>query len=241
MYLSTRTPSANITQVSEFSFYRLDSEIHRYYGYIIKQKTDYVPPSEDEIRQRPKKIAWAVSNCQPFNARDQLAAAINKLMPVDVFGKCGDKVCSKKEEGNCFEKNYKFYFSFENSNCYDYLTEKVFKILKMNIIPIVYGGANYSKFVPPHSVIDVSEYDSVQHLVDYLKMLDQNPKKYLEYFDWKKDFVVNMHAEKILCSICEKLHQPLEHMTYKDMNDWFNKPGTCKYGKNLPKIVADLL
>jgi alpha-1,3-fucosyltransferase len=37
--------------------------------------------------------------------------------------------------------------SFENSICNDYITEKFFKILKFNIIPVVLGRANYSHFV----------------------------------------------------------------------------------------------
>jgi hypothetical protein len=32
-------------------------------------------------------------------------------------------------------------FSFENSVCDDYVTEKLFKILPFDVVPIVYGGA----------------------------------------------------------------------------------------------------
>ena len=43
------------------------------------------------------------------------------------------------------DKGYKFYLSFENSLCSDYVTEKFWKILKFNIVPVVLGGADYSK------------------------------------------------------------------------------------------------
>jgi alpha-1,3-fucosyltransferase len=43
------------------------------------------------------------------------------------------------------DKGYKFYLSFENSLCSDYVTEKFWKILNFNIVPIVLGGANYEK------------------------------------------------------------------------------------------------
>ena len=42
-------------------------------------------------------------------------------------------------------KNYMFYFSFENSLCLDYVTEKFFEMLKYNMVPVVYASANYRK------------------------------------------------------------------------------------------------
>lgn len=49
------------------------------------------------------------------------------------------------------EKKYKFYLSFENSLCPDYVTDKLFRILKLNVIPIGFGVLNYSTVVPPKS------------------------------------------------------------------------------------------
>ena len=52
------------------------------------------------------------------------------------------------------ESNYKFYISFENSLCSDYVTEKFFNILKYNIIPITLNGVDMSEIAPPNSYID---------------------------------------------------------------------------------------
>ena len=52
----------------------------------------------------------------------------------------------------------------------------------MSIVPIVYGGANYSAFAPPHSLINVADYESPKQLADYLTYLDGNDTAYNEYF-----------------------------------------------------------
>ena len=37
-------------------------------------------------------------------------------------------------------RKYKFYLSFENALCQDYITEKFFLALHSGVIPIAYGG-----------------------------------------------------------------------------------------------------
>ena len=72
---------------------------------------------------------------------------MQKSMTVDVYGKCSKnfhkkpdrKSCSRANEWECYEmleSNYRFYLSFENSICQDYVTEKFFNILRYDVIPI---------------------------------------------------------------------------------------------------------
>lgn len=58
------------------------------------------------------------------------------------------------------EQDYKFYLSFENSICVDYVTEKFYNALLFNTVPIVYGGADYSRLAPNMSYIDIRNYGS---------------------------------------------------------------------------------
>jgi alpha-1,3-fucosyltransferase len=94
---------------------------------------------------------------------------------VDIYGGCGDKVCPKGEgfvsTPECYdnvEQNYKFYLSFENSVCEDYVTEKYYNVMERNILPVTYNGANMSFYGPPHSSINALDFQSVEALADYL-------------------------------------------------------------------------
>jgi hypothetical protein len=58
------------------------------------------------------------------------------------------------------ERDYKFYLSFENSLCRDYVTEKFYNALQFTAVPIVYGSASYSTVAPRNSYIDVRDFPS---------------------------------------------------------------------------------
>ena len=84
-------------------------------------------PLENYARGKSKMAAWFVSNCYAASGRNNYINELKKHIPVDIYGRCG-KSCPKRNM-KCFEQlntDYRFYLSFENSNCKDYITEKVF-------------------------------------------------------------------------------------------------------------------
>lgn len=105
-----------------------------------------------------------------------------------------------------------------------------------DIVPIAYGGADYSKMSPPNSVIDVSKFSSVEELAKYIKTLDENPENYLSYFEWKRNYVVKRDNMPILCNLCKKLNEPVVHKSYTNLMEWW-KNEMCKFGNKLPKIL----
>ena len=74
-------------------------------------------------------------------------------MGVDVYGKCGASCPTRfadGSEGDCravLARKYKFFLAFENSVCDEYVTEKFFRTVKYDTIPVVHGGGHYEKFV----------------------------------------------------------------------------------------------
>ena len=132
------------------------------------------------------------------------------------------------------EAKYKFYLSFENSICDDYVTEKFFEIMNHDIVPVVYGGANYSRIAPPHSYIDALKF-TPETLANYLKLLDASDKLYNEYFWWKGHYTVEAGLETMarngFCELCKKLHQDQGIKNYKVsqlVSEWHPK-NKCKY------------
>ncbi|XP_023026855.2 alpha-(1,3)-fucosyltransferase C [Leptinotarsa decemlineata] len=219
--------------------YRSDSDVIRPYGFFEASTTDYYPPSMGEIKNKRKKIAWLVSNCIASSLREDLYRKISKFVQVDVYGACGNLTCSKKDADGCYkflEKHYKFYLSFENSLCKDYVTEKLFNILKYNLVPIVYGDADYEVIAPPHSVINVLEYKSIKELAKHIRKLDEDAAEYLRYFEWKKTYAVSTSNKLSLCQLCEKLNEPVAQKVYSDVDEWWRTPKICKTGNSLPKI-----
>ena len=80
---------------------------------------------------KSKMAAIFMSNCKAKNNRSAMVVALQQYISVDVYGKCGTLYCGKHPtiSKQCFKnmsRDYKFYLSFENCNCREYITEKFF-------------------------------------------------------------------------------------------------------------------
>ena len=168
-------------------------------------KNSYIAKS---IAGKTKTAAWFVSHCYTENKREDYVKQLTQYVDVDIYGECGTLHCpfGLKECNTLLEKHYWFYLSFENSNCKDYVTEKVFNILtrNINIVPVVYGGANYSHILPPHSFISAWDYKSPEELSEYLIYLTQNKTAYTEYFRWRKSYACRNW--QYIPELCSYLH-----------------------------------
>ena len=210
--------------------YRLDSDVPAHFGGFRLQrgknrsnfniegfhdKAHYKLYKERYLRAKTKSVAWIASNCITASRREIYVQELQKYTQVDIYGACGTFNCSisrrqRDKSGqveSCFAElgvQYKFFLSFENSLCVDYVTEKLFFALNNGMVPVVYGGANYSLFAPPHSYINALEFGSPKKLADYLHFLDQNDSEYLKYFLWTERYEI-FGAVNRWCRLCQKL------------------------------------
>ena len=215
--------------------YRSDSDIWYPYGRISQKEKSSKINFTEVTKTKTKLVAWFVSNCKTPGSREIYVHELNMTLPVDVYGACESKRCPRNDTRRCMEmlsRDYKFYLSFENSLCYDYMTEKVFRYMFSGLVPVVRGGVNYTKFLPPHSFINTADFKSPKHLGEYLLYLHKNHTAYLEYFQWRNYYYLDSRT-KPLCELCKRLSNPSEYANlYKNVFSWWHD-GTCKPPKDL--------
>lgn len=86
-------------------------------------------------------------------------------------------------------KKYKFVLAIENSNCKDYVTEKLVKAVESGSIPIIAGRSgrpDYRRFMPEHSYINIYDYKTIKDLATDLKRIGSNKTLYESYLWYKK-------------------------------------------------------
>ncbi|KAK7077267.1 Fucosyltransferase, N-terminal, partial [Halocaridina rubra] len=109
--------------------YRMDSDIPVPYGRTVLMTGDEVSEfrQQNYFHLKKKLIAVMGSNCGGTNNRWGYIRELQKHMDVDTYGNCGSiQACPGGFAIDCKDLNdYKFYIAFENSNCNEYITEKV--------------------------------------------------------------------------------------------------------------------
>ncbi|XP_046449216.1 alpha-(1,3)-fucosyltransferase C-like [Daphnia pulex] len=240
VFLTQESPNSmhtiDVTKMGNFfnwtMSYKLNSDVQLLYGRIHPESTApktleethrmteamHLPSARNYAANKTRLVVWMASHCATNSLRETYVKELSKYIPVDIYGRCGNLSCPHSKtnyvsDPKCYEMmetKYKFYLSFENSICNDYVTEKYFEIMNHNMIPIVYGGANYSQFTPHHSYINALDF-TPEKLAQYLLLLDANDNFYNEYFWWKDHYRVESGVEQMaqhaFCDLCKKLHQ----------------------------------
>ncbi|GAU95384.1 hypothetical protein RvY_07010-2 [Ramazzottius varieornatus] len=238
--------STSLLNVNDFASgcsYRLDSELVTPYGkWVVYDPKVLAKPQALDYGGRKagkKKVAWFVSNCQTANKRLEYARELAEYIEVDIYGSCGSLKCPKKGKcgGKLLREEYKFYLSFENSNCKDYITEKLWFALENDALPVVMGPLRTDyEFVAPHkSFIHVQDFASPKDLADYLLRLDANDTEYNQYFQWKG--TGEMIDTKLHCRLCALLHADnMKHKVYHDLQGWWGASQVCSHSRSPPRL-----
>ncbi len=194
----------NLTEYNDFfnftMTYRLDSDsrwdffVIRDYGTNMmvapSKRVKWLPPEInffdqkllDQTKNKIKDLIWVVSHCDAPSKRDYLFNELREGIDVERFGNCENRKCNP-DDCDHYDQKYRFYAAFENTLCLDWVTERSYKALHMDIVPIVYGGANYSFFIPPKSYINANDFSNVAELIKYLKILAEHPEASIFKFE----------------------------------------------------------
>ncbi|XP_037292215.1 alpha-(1,3)-fucosyltransferase C [Manduca sexta] len=228
--------------------YKLNSDIQRLFVYIYDKKGELVGPKMNMtwidpmeptskevktlLKRKRKAIAWFVSSCHSKSRRElvanNLTMALRKYdLKIDIYGWCGKLTCPRDRMGDCLEflkENYYFYLSFENSLSDDYVTEKIMHAVMHYTVPIVYGGADYSRYLPPHSYLNALELGE-KELARSIHNLMRHKEQYFKYFNWRNHYVIKATPMLNGCALCETLNNPawlVQKGSYSEFRKWWN-------------------
>ncbi|KAH3799453.1 alpha-(1,3)-fucosyltransferase C-like [Dreissena polymorpha] len=199
--------------------YRTDSDIFFPYGMLRTLQSGGKPVQPSVFSRKTQHAAWIVSHCKADSMRDEyVQEMIDFGLKVDIFGRCsGSEFSEISEMKRTIELNYKFYLSFENSFCTDYITEKFFFYFSWEVVLVTRGGANYSRLLPQHTYIDTTHFRSAKELVMFLLEVGDSEDKYMHYLNEKSKYISTEFVPSPYCSICAKLNKLEEYRkSYSD-------------------------
>jgi hypothetical protein len=177
--------------------YKLDSDFPwTYFGNVDKYldlfRADSVIPFREKNQQ--VLVAWLASNCNANNKRHMFVRDLMKYIRIDSLGGCmnNQKHTVKNVSTVDTIRPYMFYLALENSECRDYISEKLGNAMKAGAIPIVSDSVTgYNRFLPLNNriIINVQDFASTRDLALYIMKVSQNESLYREYHTFRKKSV----------------------------------------------------
>lgn len=178
-------------------YYNLDKSFPQPATYfdVRVHLADLLSPPRVEFKDKEQEapIVWVVSNCNAYNGRETFMRELMAKIEVHSYGGCLKNKFSHPSQhmkGNIeLFSRYKFAIAIENSNCEDYVTEKLVHAIASGSIPIVAGRDNkpdYNKFLPKNSFINIYDYKTVDELVAHINKITSDPVLYNSYMAFKK-------------------------------------------------------
>jgi len=218
------------------------------YGTYQKSKEEWTMTRiEKEFMERSDNSIWFVSNCNS-KYRNRFVPKLSQFTNVNIYGKCESTLreqnpdlnlenvfrnesCGRETEceSNLLKGN-KFFLAFENTNCTNYITEKFWRSLSYDIIPVVAvpPKAFYDRMAPDSSFIHAEEFDfDPEKLGNYLKNVASNINLFAKYFKWKQVYASEFdgyHVESLrMCELCYRLNTEKYHVYYESVSNFFNE------------------
>ncbi|GIY14204.1 glycoprotein 3-alpha-L-fucosyltransferase A [Caerostris extrusa] len=192
------------------------------------------------VGEKSRNVVWFASDCLTDSRREDYVKEMQKYIDVDVYGSCGNRRCYPSQSFTCYSeilKNYRFYLSFENAICTDYVTEKFFNAFNFDIVPVVMGALDYSLLIPKNSFINALHYPEPKMLAETLLKIASNNSEYIEFL--KNKALFKAFLDPWMCRLCDRLHSYTEESILKDVEKWFFGDADCKEWNNTLRTYTD--
>ena len=216
--------------------YMRDSLVYRPYGKVYPLTSESRKHAEYPSHKTKGAFAY-VSICEPIGYdRLGLMKELSKYIDVDIFGSCTGNIPCQMGDWSCEQKlhnQYRFYLSWENSLCKDYMTEKFWKPLHGDRyhIPVALGGLTLKEYIdlaPPNSFLHVYNFSSIEELGSYMRNLVNDPVALNRNLEWRNSHAVEL-GEKRPCKLCEIANFPAKFKSKRtNIANKFNSPSTCR-------------
>lgn len=204
--------------------YRLDSDIPFPYASPVHIVNALSQPMDDFYSRRSvaageATVLWLGSNCKALNSREVYIQELMKHIRVDSLGACLKTGAIRRPTSTLdIMRQYKFYLAIENSNCHDYVTEKLYNALQAGTVPIVSGppgqdASGYKQFVPnDHSIIHLDKFPNPRDLAIFILNVEANKTLWDSYrrhrfspAEFSDDFLQMWNRTQLdwgLCGLC---------------------------------------
>ncbi|KAI6058278.1 Alpha-(1,3)-fucosyltransferase 10 [Aix galericulata] len=164
---------------------------------VLKSLRHMIPlQMKNSLRKQLAPLVYVQSDCNPPSDRDSYVRELMCHIEVDSYGECLHnrdlpqhlRNPAAMDDGNFFKilAQYKFILAFENAICEDYITEKLWRPLKLGVVPVYFGSPSIVDWLPSNkSAILVSSFSHPRELAHYIKTLDKNDQEYEAFLEWK--------------------------------------------------------
>ncbi|CAH2049182.1 unnamed protein product, partial [Iphiclides podalirius] len=207
--------------------YRLDSDVVLKRFVVRKPNGDIIAPGvappwganlsslsnriRSIIKRKRKAVAYLNYNCKLESSKGMYYNKLEEIfteyaLNVDTYNCSYD--CDNERCGVTLPDEYYFYIIFENYFAEDYVTNRILDAYDNYVVPILYGGANLSRFLPPHSYID-GRSTKPRDVVAAIRDSMDNSTLYEEYFKWRNLYTVVKHQP--FCDLCDILNTRGRH------------------------------
>ena len=177
---------------------------------------DILPPGSSartrtEVTGHTRFGISIMSDCHPSSQRDAYLHHLSFYLGPDLvhrYGACGTHSLPRGPEAAATISTYLFYFAFENTIQSGYVTEKLFNVLRLPVVPVVYATPDVPAITSTKSYIHAKDFASPRELASYLLRLAANPTEYAAYHAWRS--VPQPFDDGFLAYVAEHVPGPRE-------------------------------